>query len=501
MFENVGTYLQQLSDVKDISIELLKEVIESIMILALKKKYGNDINFHIHFDNKNNPTVYRGANVVEEVRDKNKEISLEEAKKLDQDINLGDEVLILVDKVEAFGRIESQAAKTTFIQKISDLEKNLIYNEFKRRENQLVNGYFQREHKGTIYVNLGKTEGELQKKDQSPREHYTVGDRIRAYIYEVRGGKEKDRNGKEREIPTKILLTRTKADFIKKLFELEIPEIADGTIEIKNVVRQPGLKIKVAVASNKPEVDPIGACIGQKGIRIQSIIKEIEGEKIDVVKWSKDIREYIAEAITPAKPIRIIITDPENKEAMIIIPDEQLSLALGKSGYNVKLAKQLTGYTFDIKTETDIKENPELLKDIVPLNQIFADNTDINEDINIEETDTAEVFESNLYSLHGIDENIIKILIDNGINSIEELYTMSAEDIVLKTNLEKETADNLISVMKDVVQIVEASDDEYETTAEDVVEEIEVYECPNCGSSITEDMNKCPKCGIELAFE
>ena len=496
MFENVGTYLQQLSDEKDISVELLKEVIASTMELALKKKYGDDIKFHIHFDNKNNPTVYKGASVVEEVRNKNKEISLEEAKKLDQDINLGDEVLILVDQVEAFGRIESTVARTAFLQKISELEKNIIYNEFKRRENQLVNGYFQREHRGTIYINLGKTEGELQKKDQSPREHYTVGDRIRAYIYKVQGGK--DEKGKD--VHTKILLTRTKPDFIKKLFELEIPEIADGTIEIKNVVRQPGLKIKVAVASNKPEVDPIGACIGQKGIRIQSIIKEIEGEKIDVVKWSKDIREYIAEAITPAKPIRIIITDPEKKEAMIIIPDEQLSLALGKSGYNVKLASQLTGYYFDIKTETDIKENPGLLKDIVPLNQIFSDTAEEVQAAD-EELETAEVFESNLYSLQGVDEAIIKTLIDNNINSIEELYNMSVEEVMEKTNLEKDVVDNLMLVMKDVVEVVEASDDEYETTSEEVVEEIEVYECPNCGSSITEDMTKCPKCGIELSFE
>ena len=491
MFENVGTYLQQLSDEKDISVDLLKEVIESTMVLALKKKYGNDINFHIHFDSKNNPTIYRGANVVEEVRDKNKEISLIDAKKLDQDINFGDEVLILVDQVEAFGRIESMVAKTTFFQKISELEKNIIYNEFKRRENQLVNGYFQRENRGNIYVNLGKTEGLLSKKDQSPREHYAAGDRIRAYIYKVE-------NDKRTGHPT-IFLTRTKCDFIRKLFELEIPEIADGTIEIKNVVRQPGLKIKVAVVSNKPEVDPIGACIGQKGIRIQSIIKEIEGEKIDVVKWSKDIREYIAEAITPAKPIRIIITDPEKKEAMIIIPDEQLSLALGKSGYNVKLASQLTGYYFDIKTETDIKENPELLKDIVPLNQIFSDTAEETE-TPAEDTEVAEVFESNLYSLQGIDESVIKTLISSNINSIEELYNLSAEEIIEKTNLDKEVVDNLMLVMKDVVEIVEGEDD-YETTSEEVVEEIEVYECPNCGSSITEDMTKCPKCGIELSFE
>ena len=492
MFENVGTYLQQLSEEKDISIELLKEVIESTMVLALKKKYGNDINFHIHFDSKNNPTVYKGANVVEEVRDDKKEISLEDAKKLDQDINLGDEVLILVDQVEAFGRIESMVAKTTFFQKISELEKNIIFNEFKRRENQLVNGYFQRENRGNIYVNLGKTEGLLLKKDQSPKEHYTAGDRIRAYIYKV----ENDKSGH----PT-IFLTRTKGDFIKKLFELEIPEIADGTVEIKNIVRQPGLKIKIAVVSNKPEVDPIGACIGQKGIRIQSIIKEIEGEKIDVVKWSKDIREYIAEAITPANPIRIIITDPEKKDAMIIIPDEQLSLALGKSGFNVKLASQLTGYHFDIKTESDIKENPELLKDIVPLNQIFSDTAESTEESSSDETVEIAELESNLYSLQGVDESIIKILIENNINSIEELYNMSAEEIIEKTGIEKSIVDNLMLIMKDVVEIVEAGEDEYETTSEEVVEEIEVYECPNCGSSITEDMTKCPKCGIELTFE
>ena len=250
--------------------------------------------------------------------------------------------------------------------------------------------------------------------------------------------------------------------------------------------------------------DPIGACIGQKGIRIQAIIKEIEGEKIDVVKWSKDIREYISEAIAPAKPTRIIITDPEKKEAMIIIPDDQLSLALGRSGYNVKLASQLTGYTFDLKTETDIKENPELLKDIVPLNQIFAENVEENaenEEAIVNAEDSQEAAVSNLYSLTDIDKDVIKTLIDGGINSIEELYGMDANAIIEKTNLDKDTVNNIINVLKDVVSVVEETDENYEGIAEEVVEEIEVYECPNCGSSITEDMTKCPKCGIELSFE
>lgn len=492
MFENVGPSLAQLSEEKEISIELLKEVIESTIILALKKKYGSDINFHIEFDEQNNPTIYKSVVVVEDVMDKNKQISFVEAKKLDGDINLGDEVFIIVDQVEAFGRIESIVGKTTFLQKIAELERNLIYKEFKRRENQIVNGYFQREYKGNIYVNLGKAEGTLLKRDQSPREHYSESDRIRAYIYSV----ENDRSGH----PT-IYLTRTKGDFIRKLFELEIPEVADGTIEIKNVVRQPGLKTKVAVSSNKAEVDPVGGCIGQKGARIQSIIKEIEGEKIDVVKWSKDIREYIYEALTPAKPTRIIITDADKREAMIIVPDEQLSLALGRGGYNIKLASQLTNYYFDLKTESDIKANPELLKDIIPLSQIFSDSAQ-NEDENTQIVESQEE-KSNLYSLEDIDEEIINKLIDSGIDSIETLYHLKEAEIISMTGFDEDTVRNIIKILKESVEVIEDNKEgkEYAHIEEEIVEEIEVYECPNCGAEITEDMKKCPSCGIDISFE
>lgn len=406
---------------------------------------------------------------------------------------MGDEVWIIIDQFEAFGRIESMVAKTTFFQKIAELERNIIYNEFKRRENQIVNGYFQREYKGNIYVNLGKAEGTLLKRDQSPREHYNEGDRIRAYIYSV----ENDRSGH----PT-IYLTRTKGDFIRKLFELEIPEIADGTIEIKNVVRQPGLKTKVAVSSNKSEVDPVGACIGQKGVRIQSIIKEIEGEKIDVIGWSKDIREYIYEAMAPAKPTRIVITDSERRQAMIIVPDEQLSLALGRGGYNIKLASQLTNYYFDIKTESDIKENPELLKDIIPLSQIFSDSVESEvEDTQTDENQTES--KSNLYSLEEINEEIIIKLIESGIDSIETLYHLKKADIISMTGFDEETVNNIIKVLKESVEIVEDDKEgrEYTHIEEEIVEEIEIYECPNCGAEITEDMKKCPSCGIDISFE
>lgn len=498
MFENVGSSLVELSEDKGISIDLLKEAVSSAMILAMKKKYGTTVNFHVEFDEKHNPIMYRSSLVVgsqADVEDKEKQISIEDAKKMDESINVGDEVWIIVDQLEAFGRIESQVAKNMLIHKIKDIESNLIYNEFKRRENQLVNGYFQREYKGNIYINLGTTEGTLLKRDQSPREHYGPEDRIRAYIYSV----ENDRGGH----PT-IYLTRTKTEFIKKLFELEIPEIAEGIIDIKNVVRQAGLKTKVAVSSNKPDVDAVGACIGQKGVRIQGIIKEIEGEKIDVIEWSKDIREYIYNALTPAKPTRIIITNSDYRQAMIIIPDDQLSQALGRGGYNIKLASQLTGYYFDLKTESDIKNNPELLKDLVPLNQIFSDSPESTEeggdnDNAVAASDNTPVI-SNLYSLEGIEKRIIEKLIESGIDSIERLYNLSEKDIVLKTDLKPEEAKHLKDYLKEFISVVDENTD-YEQMQEEVVEEIEIYECPNCGHEINENMTKCPSCGVEISFE
>ncbi len=498
MFNNVGIHLKQLSEEKGINIDLLTEIIESTIILALRKKYEDSLNFHVVFDDNHNPTVYKGVLVVEEVNNSSKEISFEDAKKMDANISLGDEVWIIVDQIEEFGRIESQIAKTAFNQKLAELGRNLIYKEFKIRENQLVNGYYQREHKGNIYINLGETEGFLHKKDQSPREHYSQGDRIRAFIYSV----ENDRSGH----PI-IRLTRTKGDFIKKLFEIEIPEVADGTIEIKNVVRQPGLKTKVAVHSHKPEVDPVGACIGQKGVRIQSIIKEIEGEKIDIVKWSKDIREYIDESIAPAKTIRVIITDAEKRSAIVIVPDDQLALALGKNGYNIKLASHLTKYYIELKTESDIRDNPEILSNIISLNQIFNDEgpeelgSNEENDINIEEN--VQVVESNLFSLENIDKTVIQKLIDSGIDSIETLYHLTEVDILRKTALDADTVKNIINVLKESVEVVDedADEDDYSEKEGEIIEEIEVYECPNCGTEINENMTQCPSCGINISFE
>ena len=494
MFENVGMILEQLSEEKDISVDLLKEVVEHSMIQALKKKYGSDSNFHIEFDEKNNPLIYRGVLVVEEVENSKKEISLDEAKTIDENISIGEEVWLILDTVEEFARIESTIAKTTFRQKLAELERNIIYEEFKRRENQLVNGYFQREYNGTIYVNLGRAEGILSKKDQSPREHYAQGDRIRAYIYSVKN----DRSGHP-----SIFLTRTKRDFISKLFELEIPEIADGIVEIRAIERQPGLKTKVAVSSNKPEVDPQGACVGAKGIRIQSIIKEIEGEKIDIVKWSKDVREFISRSLAPAKPSRIIITDVENRRAMVIVPDEQLSLTLGKGGYNIRIASQLCGYQLDVKTESDVRDNPDLIKDYIQTNQIFNDEQENNTEYGIfkSKNDNADTtIKSNLHSLEGIADETINTLIEKGIDSIETLYRLTKEEVIEKSGLDDAEITKVLFILKESIEIVE-DDNTYQNMEDEVLEEIEIYECPNCGAEINETMTKCASCGIEISFE
>lgn len=500
MFENLGEHLAILSDDKGISKELLLEVVEETLRQALKKQYHDKTDFNIKFDGQYNPTIYRKVTVVENVEDPDIHISLDEAKEINEDIELDEEVWLIIDHLEAFGRIESTQAKSTFRQKLSELEKNLIYNEFKRREAQLVNGYYQREYKGTIYVNLGKTEGILLRRDQSPRENYTVGDRIRAYIYKV----DNSRGGHPA-----IYLTRTKGDFLKKLFELEVPEISDGIVSIVNVVRRAGLKTKMAVESAKSDVDPVGACVGQKGVRIQSVIKEIEGEKIDVVKYSSDIREYISNAIAPAKCLKVIITDNEEKKALVVVPDDQLSLAIGKGGYNIRMAGELTGFSIDIKTEEDLKENPELLEEVsAGASGMFMSEEEAQgvEAAAIEEESIIvdEPEPSNLYSLEGISDEVIETLIENGIDSITALYSKSAEEIAEASGLDKEMCESIINILKESVQFVDEDEDEEgeaESLDDEYVDEYEVYECPNCGAEINETMDKCPACGIEISFE
>jgi N utilization substance protein A len=334
MSSELSEAVKQLVSDKGISEELILKTIEMALLAAYKKKYGTTSNAETHVDDENNVVkIYSKKEIVESVTEPVFEIELSEAQKLHSGAEIGDEMLIEI-KPEDFGRIAAQTAKQVVRQRLKEIEKDVVYNEFKQREGEMIVGYFQRERAGTIYVNLGRAEGILPKSQQSPREHYSIGERIKALLLEVRKGVK----------GPQIILSRSHPGFVKKIFELEIPEVADGTIEIKNIVRDPGYRTKVAVFSPRDEVDPVGACVGMKGIRIQAIVGELEGEKIDILKWDADVKRYIANGMNPVKISRIIITDDENKEALVVVHDAQLSIAIGRAGQNIRLVSKLVGW-------------------------------------------------------------------------------------------------------------------------------------------------------------
>jgi N utilization substance protein A len=283
--------------------------------------------------------------VVEAVQDPATEITRDEARDtLDPDAEVGDELLCKLDS-SMFGRIAAQAAKQNIVQRVRDAEREIIYNEFKGREGQLVNGIVQRFEKRNIIVNLGRTDAILPEKEQVPRERYRQGDRIRAYIVSV-------------EITSRgpqIILSRTHPGMLIQLFAQEVPEIYEGIVEVKGAAREPGGRAKIAVVSHDLDVDPVGACVGMKGTRVQSVVQELRGEKIDIVHWIADQAEYVCRALAPAKVAKIIIDD-EDHTMEVVVPDDQLSLAIGKKGQNVRLASRLTGWRIDVCSESEAEE-------------------------------------------------------------------------------------------------------------------------------------------------
>ena len=317
--------LRQLIHEKGIPQDLVLQAVERGLIAAYRKRFHTDENAVVRIDTDNGDIrLFARKEIVEEVESEVFDLSLEDARELNPDAEVGDEILI-EQHLENFGRIAAQTARQQIIQKLKDIEKNIIYEEFISRKGELINGYYQREKHGIIFVNLGKTEGILPRSHQSPRENFHIGDRIKAYLYDVEN---------EENRPPKIILSRGCPEFVKKLFEMEVPEIYDGIVQVKGIVRAAGFRTKVAVYSTRDEIDPVGTCVGMKGVRIQAIIREIEGEKIDILKYSDDLREYIKNAMSPAKITRVLLLSEEQKNALVVVPDSdtQLSLAIGKSG-------------------------------------------------------------------------------------------------------------------------------------------------------------------------
>ena len=339
--------MDELEKTNGIKKEFLMESIESALVIAYKKNFdSNDENVKVVIDKEDGQMhVYQQKDVVEEVTDDKKEISLDDAQKINSSYKVGDIVNFELMPKE-FGRIAAQTARQVITQKLREASRDVIFKEFADKKGEIITGLVQKADGGAVILDLGRIEGIMPKKEQIPTEQYHVNDKIRTCIISV----EKGVKGS-----TQIILSRASTEFVRKLFEIEIPEIYEGVIEIKSISRDAGSRSKVAVYSPNPNIDPVGSCVGQKGIRIQNIINELNGEKIDVIEWNEDPSIYISAALLPAKVLAVDIKEDE-KFAQVIVPDDQLSLAIGKGGQNAKLAAKLTNWKIDIKSESQFRK-------------------------------------------------------------------------------------------------------------------------------------------------
>lgn len=492
MSAEMAEAIRQLVQEKGIDEDLVFRMIEETLKAAYKRKYGTNENAVVTFnETRTDVSIYSRKTIVDGVYNPVIEIELEDALELDPDCEIGDELLIEVDPRE-FDRISVQSAKQTAHQSIRDIQKDTLHSEYKDKVGEIIIGYYQRERNGNIYVDLGKVEGILPKKFQSPREVYRPNDRIKAYIYEV----------KKTPSGLQIVLSRTDPDFVRRIMELEVPEIYDRTVEIQKIVREPGYRTKVAVYSNREDVDPVGACVGLKGVRIQAVIRELEGEKIDILKYDEDPRVFIKNALSPAEVNDVVILDEEKRTALAVVSDQQFSLAIGKQGLNVRLANRLADWSIDVKTDEQFAEMDLSADYRLAANNLFSDVDQGEEIINVED-------------LPGIGEDLVAVLQTAGITTIEELLSLDNESLEKLEGMTQDMLAQISDMLSGTVyeeegampevesEPVEAEADEEQASAEEAEEiaEDEEYECPECGGKITIDMTTCPSCGIGLSFE
>jgi N utilization substance protein A len=483
MSSEMAEAIRQLSQEKGISEELVFRTIENTLIAAYKRKFGTSENAVVKFnDDYTDVAVYSRKKIVDGVYDPVMEIELEEALELDPECELNDELLIEINPRE-FDRISIQSGKQTAHQSLRDIQKDSLYSEYKDKVGEVIIGYYQRERNGNIYVDLGKVEGILPRKNQSPRETYRKNDRIRALITEV----------KKTPSGLQIVLSRTDTEFVRRILELEVPEIYDKTVEIHNIVREPGYRTKIAVSSNRDDVDPVGACVGLKGVRIQAVIRELEGEKIDILKYDPDPRIFIKNALAPAEVNSVIILDESKRQALAVVADSQFSLAIGKQGLNVRLANRLVDWNIDVKTDEQYEQFDPSASSKKAVNDLFGNDEEYEEITRISE-------------LPGVEQRVSDILMQNGIEFIEDYLAVSPETLAGYEGLSKEDIELLSSLIEDSIEIVDTDEnitdtEEAQEHDEEDDEPEEEYECPECGAKITIDMTTCPNCGIGLSFE
>jgi N utilization substance protein A len=477
--------IRQLIQDRGISEELIFKTIENTLLAAYKRRFGTADNAIVRINDDKAVSIFARKKIVEHdgVYDPGVEIDIDEALELNPDADIGDEILIEFDPRE-FDRHAVQSAKQTAHQSIREIQKDSLYSDFKDKVGKIIIGYYQRDRNGTIYVDLGKLEGILPKKYQSPRETYHVNDRIKALITEVN----RTASGLQ------VVLSRTHTEFVRAIFELEVPEVYDKTVEIHKIVREAGYRTKLAVYSNRDDVDPVGACVGLKGVRIQAVIKELEGEKIDILKYDPDPRRFIKNALSPADVRDVIILDEGKHQALAVVSDSLLSLAIGKQGLNVRLANRLTDWNIDVKTDAQFAEMDIAAESRRAVSELFGDSE-------------AEEL-SRISELPGVDPALAQALLDNNIDFIEDFLALTADELAAMENITAEQLDDLRRLIEEYVEIVEEADgpddgqqDAEPAFAEEAAAETEEYECPECGAKITLDMTNCPNCGIGLSFE
>ena len=402
--------IEQVSRDKGIDAKILIEALEEAVRSAVKKKFGLEYELEVTFNREMGEIeVFEFKDVVDTVTDERLQVSLEDARKLDPESEIGDSLGMKMD-TDALGRIAAQSAKQVIMQRLREAERDAVYEDFKDRKGEIVNGIVQRFDKGTIIANLGKAEAELPLKEQIPKESYTQGDRVRAYIYDVR----------QFSRGPQVTLSRTHPNFLSALFENEVPEISEGIVTIMQVAREPGGRAKIAVASKDRDVDPIGACVGMKGSRVQAVVQELRGEKIDIVSWDPDAARFVCNALAPAEILRVIV-DEENRVMEVVVPDDQLSLAIGKKGQNVRLASRVTNWKLDVNSESEYNKG------------------------------LREGYKS-LHILPGVGDKLATALYEMGYRSAEDISKAEPADLATIKGISEKKARDLIQGALDYIQ-------------------------------------------------
>ncbi len=437
---DIKRVVEQVSRDKGIDRQILIQALEEALQSAARKKYGAKIDIEANFNEETGEIeVFQFKEVVEKIEEPDLQLTLLEGRRLDPDCEIGDSLGTKMD-ASTFGRIAAQSAKQVIIQKLKDAERDAVYANFIDRKGEIINGIVQRFDRGDIIVNLGATEAVVPVREQVPRESYRRGDRIRALIldvlYETRG--------------PQIVLTRTHPDFLVILFKTEVPEIAEGIVDIKGAAREPGSRAKIAVSSQDSDIDPVGACVGMKGSRVQNVVQELRGEKIDIIPWHVDAAKFVCNALAPAEISRVII-DEENRAMEVIVPDEFLSVAIGKRGQNVRLASKLTGWHLDVNSETQY-------------NQAMQNGYD------------------SLVQVDGVGVSMADALFEKGFYSAEELSEADIDDLVQIRGIGEEKAKQLIARAQDAV----------DRSEEAAAQETEAQEMPEAETPSSSDQGSDP---------